>query len=146
MTLAFGLCAIYWIALEREDAYAGRRLNEKAGGNVPIHGVFIAAAVALGVIALERISGLADFNLTVSWTVLALAVFAISAATREKFYRYAGLAVFALALGRAFLHDALNLEGIQRVAAFGVLGIVLLVVAFGYIYFVGRLTKQDDAT
>ena len=89
---------------------------------------------------------LADFYLTVSWAVLAITVFAISAATREKFYRYAGLAVLTLALGRAFLHDALNLEGIQRVAAFGVLGIVLLVVAFGYIYAMGRFSKQDEPT
>ncbi len=143
MSIAFAACAIYWVALEREDAFAGRRLNERAG--MAVHGIFIAAAVVLGVIALERVPQFRDFYLTVSWTVLALVIFAVSAVTREKYYRYAGLAVFVLVLGRAFLHDALNLEGLQRVAAFGVLGVVLLIVAFGYIYAVGRLGKDEDA-
>lgn len=143
MSIAFGACALYWVALEREDAIAGRRLNDRAG--MAVHGIFIAAAVALGIVALERVPQFRDFYLTVSWTVLALVVFAVSAITREKYYRYAGLAVFALVLGRAFLHDALNLSGLQRVAAFGVLGVVLLIVAFGYIYTVGRIGKDEES-
>ena len=142
MSIAFGACAMYWIALEREDAFAGRRLNKRA--DVPIHGIFIGIAVVLGVIALERVPQFRDFYLTVSWTVLTLVIFGVSAITREKFYRYAGLAVFALVLGRAFLHDALNLDGLQRVAAFGVLGIVLLIVAFGYIYAVKTLRSDSE--
>jgi uncharacterized membrane protein len=142
MSIAFGACAMYWIALEREDAFAGRRLTKHA--DIPIHGIFIGIAVVLGVIALERVPQFRDFYLTVSWTVLALVIFGISAITREKFYRYAGLAVFALVLGRAFLHDALNLDGLQRVAAFGVLGIVLLIVAFGYIHAVKRFRSDEE--
>ena len=142
MSIAFAACAAYWVALERLDAFAGRRLNERAG--MAIQGLFIGVAVVLGVIALERVPQFRDFYLTVSWTVLALVIFGVSAVTREKYYRYAGLIVFALVLGRAFLHDALNLEGLQRVAAFGVLGVVLLIVAFGYIYAVGRTGKDDE--
>ena len=72
------------------------------------------------------------FFLTVSWAVLALLVFAVGFALRERVYRWLGLAVLAGALGRVVLLDVWQLALVYRVVAFMALGIVLIVL--GYIY------------
>ena len=72
------------------------------------------------------------FFLTVSWAVLALAVFAAGFALRERMYRWLGLAVLAGAVGRVVLLDVWQLGLVYRVLAFMALGVVLIVL--GYIY------------
>lgn len=72
------------------------------------------------------------FFLTVSWAVLALAVFAAGFALRERMYRWLGLAVLAGAVGRVVLLDVWQLALVYRVLAFMALGVVLIVL--GYIY------------
>jgi hypothetical protein len=72
------------------------------------------------------------FFLTVSWAVLALAVFAAGFALRERMYRWLGLAVLAGALARVVFLDVWQLALAYRVLAFMALGVVLIVL--GYIY------------
>jgi hypothetical protein len=72
------------------------------------------------------------FFLTVSWALLALAVFAAGFALRERMYRWLGLAVLAGAIGRVVLLDVWQLALVYRVLAFMALGVVLIVL--GYIY------------
>jgi hypothetical protein len=72
------------------------------------------------------------FFLTVSWAVLALAVFAAGFALRERMYRWLGLAVLAGAVGRVVFLDVWQLALVYRVLAFMALGVVLIVL--GYIY------------
>ncbi|PWU13096.1 MAG: hypothetical protein C5B50_20045 [Verrucomicrobia bacterium] len=77
----------------------------------------------------EQASG---FYLTASWSVLALVLFAIGIALRERIYRWLGLGILACALGRVVVFDVWRLEMIYRVLSFMALGIVLLVLGFIY--------------
>ena len=70
--------------------------------------------------------------LTVSWSVLALALFGYGIGMRERIYRWVGLGVLAGALGRVVLVDVWKQETIYRVLTFTALGVVLLVVGFIY--------------
>ena len=72
------------------------------------------------------------FFLTASWAVLALVVFAMGFALRERVYRWLGLAVLAGALGRVVVLDVWQLALAYRVLSFMALGIALIVL--GYIY------------
>ncbi|MBM3830276.1 MAG: DUF2339 domain-containing protein [Verrucomicrobia bacterium] len=72
------------------------------------------------------------FFLTVSWAGLALVVFAVGFALRERMYRWLGLAVLAGAVGRVVLLDVWQIGLMYRVLAFMALGVVLIVL--GYIY------------
>ncbi|HVV02317.1 MAG TPA: DUF2339 domain-containing protein, partial [Verrucomicrobiae bacterium] len=70
--------------------------------------------------------------LTVSWSGLALVLFACGIRLRERFYRWAGLVILGCAMGRVLIVDVWKLDVIYRVLSFMALGIVL--VALGFIY------------
>ncbi len=72
------------------------------------------------------------FYLTVSWSVLALVLFAGGVVLRERMYRWLGLGVIAAALGRVVIFDVWKQETIYRVLTFTALGVVLIVVSFIY--------------
>ncbi len=72
------------------------------------------------------------FYLTAGWSGLALALFIVGMAFRERVYRWLGLAVLACAMGRVVFSDVWKLEPIYRVLSFMALGIVLLVLGFIY--------------
>lgn len=122
--------ALFWIVCERLYAWATSHFDIK--GKLSPVPYFVTLATILLVLLLERVPRLSDYYLTVGWTLLAGALFALALALHQKHYRYAGLIVFLLALGRAFVVDMRDLEGLYRVGAFAVLGTVLLVVGLGY--------------
>jgi hypothetical protein len=72
------------------------------------------------------------FYMTASWSALALVLFAAGIAVRERVYRWLGLAVLALALGRIFVIDVWKLETLFRILSFMALGVALLLL--GYVY------------
>ena len=72
------------------------------------------------------------FYLTVAWGFLALLMFNAGLLLRERVYRWAGLALLGLALGRVIVFDVWKLETIYRIFSFMGLGIVLLVLGFIY--------------
>jgi uncharacterized membrane protein len=78
---------------------------------------------------LEIASG---FYLTASWSALALAFFTAGIVLRERVYRWLGLGVLALALGRVVVFDVWKLETLYRILSFMALGVVLLVLGFIY--------------
>lgn len=126
----FVTCAVFWVACERLAQLAKEPRIQDAAQVVT--GLCSAAAALLLVLMLHRIPQLATYYLTISWTVLAFTLFGVSLLLKQKHYRHAGLAIFFLAIGRAAVYDTQNLGGFQRVAAFAVLGVVLLIVGFGY--------------
>jgi hypothetical protein len=72
------------------------------------------------------------FYLTVAWGFLALLLFNAGFLLRERVYRWAGLALLGLGLGRVVLFDVWKLETVYRIFSFMGLGIVLLVLGFIY--------------
>lgn len=88
----------FWLVCERLYRFASTKFEFRLGMSPA--GVFVGLAGALLVIMLERIPMLSEFYLTVSWPVLALALFGLSLGFHEKVYRYAGLLILLLASAR----------------------------------------------
>ena len=119
---SYVVCALFWVLCERLAFKANVPLIRDSAE--VIHGLLVGATSLLLVIMLQRTPHLHNY-VTISWTVLAFALFGVSLALGQKYYRYAGLGIFALAIGRAFIVDTRNLEGFYKVGAFGVLGVIL---------------------
>jgi uncharacterized membrane protein len=73
-----------------------------------------------------------DFYLTAGWAVLALILFMAGMALRERMYRWVGLTILALALGRVAFVEVWKMETIYKVLSLMALGLVLLVLGFIY--------------
>ncbi len=95
--------------------------------------VFCCIPVLLILVLMERIPVLAAFYLTISWSLAAVLFMGVSLLTHQKHYRYCALAVFFIALARAFFIDTQTLAPVFRIAGVLVLGAMLLAVAYGYI-------------
>jgi hypothetical protein len=80
-------------------------------------------------------------QLTTSWTILALVVFAAGLTLRERIYRLGGFAILGLALGRLFLFDIWKFDSIYRIISFLVFGAALLALSFVYHRFSETLRK-----
>ncbi|MCC6794660.1 MAG: DUF2339 domain-containing protein [Candidatus Hydrogenedentes bacterium] len=125
----FVALAAYWIACERLIAKSSSGKSNQIID--PLCGLCVAAATLLLVIMIERVPTLSNYFLAIGWGALATVLFVVAKAASQRFYRYAGLAVFVLAIGRLF-YDARNLEGIYRPLAFIGLSIFMLIVSFGF--------------
>jgi hypothetical protein len=126
------LGAIIVLLIQRQLA---RRLPERYPLEPAIHN----AAMLIGGLSLwlflsrfvlDKANG--ELYLTASWSVLALALFAVGIALRERMYRWLGLGILACALGRIGIIDVWRLELVYRVLSFMAIGIVLLVLGFIY--------------
>jgi len=80
-------------------------------------------------------------SLTAAWPFLALGFFTAGFALRDRHYRFGGLALLGISVGRVFFVDVWGFEPIYRIISFIVLGIVLLVVGYGYNRFEERLRR-----
>ncbi|MEX2015516.1 MAG: DUF2339 domain-containing protein [Candidatus Hydrogenedentales bacterium] len=134
LLLGFLLPVAFWLACERVLAATEHRIPVPKG----VDGVFVAAAAFLLVLMLERIPALAEYYLTVSWSLLGMALFGLALLFHNRYYRYAGLIVLLLAAVRVVAVDTRELEPLPRVAAWAVLGAVLLLLGLGYVKAVAR--------
>ena len=132
--IAYAALILYWVFAERAAFITLARTQFKLReGHEPLAGFALTAVPALlGVLCIVRIDPIHDFYLTLSWTVWALALFGWALVTHQRWYRYMGLAVFGLSLGRAFLVDVWKLKGLYRAGGLLALATALLGVAYGY--------------
>ena len=126
-------CAGLWVIFERVSGLAVGRFTSGQTLYLSPSGIFVGVASALLVVMLSRVPQLSEFYLTISWSVLAVALFIISIPFGEKWYRYAGLAILLLASMRVVFIDTRALEPMPKVFAWGVLGLVLLALGYGYV-------------
>jgi hypothetical protein len=126
------LGAIIVLLIQRQLA---RRLPERYPLEPAVHN----AAMTIGGLSLwlflsrfvlDQANG--EHYLTASWSALALILFAVGIALRERMYRWLGLGILACALGRIGIIDVWRLELVYRVLSFMAIGIVLLVLGFIY--------------
>ncbi len=96
----------------------------------------IASLVAgIGVVSIEifrKNTDWANTAVTVFWAVSALALIIFGMKRRSAPYRYFGLILFAITTVKVLLIDSSELEGIERIAAFMVTGVLLLALSFAY--------------
>lgn len=160
LVVAFVLLAVFWIVAERLYVRLTPRFDETLDWVKLEYGwdlkrpetvlAPIGLATALLIVLLSRIPHLAHANLaliTISWFALAAGLFILSLPFRQRFYRYAGLAVIVLSLARLFLIDMKEQDPLLRVAAFAVVGAGLLCISIGYYKWMARarLGKRNNA-
>ena len=156
LVVAFALLAVFWIVAERLYVWSTPRFDETLDWVKLEYGwdlkrpknvlAFIALATALLIVLLSRIPHLAHANLaliTISWFALAAGLFVLSLVFRQRFYRYAGLAVIVLSLARLFLIDMKEQDPLLRVAAFAIVGAGLLCISVGYYKWMARTRAKD---
>lgn len=116
--LVLALCAAFafWllISIETQTYFAGRAYAEKRPADA----------------AHQRWLG--QMALSVLWAAYAAALAALGFVRRIAAMRWAALALFALTIVKAMLVDIAQLEQFYRIIVFFVLGILLLLVAWGY--------------
>lgn len=123
-----GAAVVFWALVEWGLRTRGTTKNQRE-----IAGLLALLVCGLLLRTLHQIDALANFYLTVAWTLAAVAMMAAGALAGQAFYRYGALATFGIVILRAGLWDTRNLDLVARVISFMLLGIVLLVVAYGYV-------------
>lgn len=80
----------------------------------------------------EHLRWLGQMALSVLWAAYAAALAAVGFVRRSASLRWASLALFALTIVKAMLVDIAGLQQLYRIIVFFVLGVLLLLVAWGY--------------
>lgn len=78
------------------------------------------------------------YTYSVTWLLTGLLILGWGVLRQNPLFRYASLAVLLLAVGKVFLYDASQLEGLYRVASFLGLGLCLIGLSWFYSRFVFR--------
>ncbi|HET6978340.1 MAG TPA: DUF2339 domain-containing protein [Pyrinomonadaceae bacterium] len=116
--IVIGLCAAvaFWllISIETHTFFVARALAEKTAADA------------------DHQRWLGQMALSVLWSGYAAALAALGFVRRIASVRWAALALFALTVIKAMLVDIAQLQQIYRIIVFFVLGILLLLVAWGY--------------
>ncbi len=92
---------------------------------------------------LSRTTDLEIYTYSVVWIVLGIVLLFAGILSSNKMLRYSSLGVMFLAIGKVFLYDASELEGLYRVLSFFGLGISLIGLSYFYTRFVFR--KKEDS-
>ena len=146
LVAGFVAMAAYWFAVERVIGFASPEQRKKFA--VAPEPIAVSFMVVTLLVLLERIPQISSLYLIVSWTLLAVLLFGISLPLTQKYYRYAGLAVFGLSVLRALalVIGSKDLDTIYKILATGVLGVALLGVSYGYNIAVERLRPDAPDT
>ena len=142
--------SVYWpnfvaVLVWMAEQQIARRQVERYPVPVMAHNLAMAGAgVALWILisrwVVER-GFTGCFYLTASWSLFAFAIIAAGAVLRERIYRWLGLAVIGLAVGRVVIFDVWKLETIYRIVSLFVLSLVLLTLGFIYNKYQERLRQ-----
>jgi uncharacterized membrane protein len=116
--IVIGLCAAlaFWllISIETQTFFVARAVAQKTAEDA------------------EHQQWLGQMALSVLWAAYAAALAALGFVRRIASVRWAALALFALTVIKAMLVDIAQLQQIYRIIVFFVLGILLLLLAWGY--------------
>jgi hypothetical protein len=128
------------IAVQQQVA---RRIPDRFSRVADLHSpMMVVPAVALVYFLTSWVQqGDSGFLLTATWAGLAFFVFVLGFVLHERVYRWTGLGVLALALGRVVLVDVWKLDVLGRTISFLVLGLVLVALGFVYNRFQERLRE-----
>ena len=138
--LCIGLLALLFTRLRGDRD--SRPLGVGAGiGALALQFLFL--TFELGTALHRFLPGMRAGGLTLLWALYALALLLAGLRRRVRGLRYAGLALFAVVVGKIFFADLEGLGPIYRIVAFIVLGIVLFLAAL--LYLRNRARFQQDS-
>ncbi len=114
--------------------------------SVDTYGYFHALADSqLGGEEAERMRWLGQVALSALWSVYALGVLAVGFVRRVPTVRWTALFIFAMTIGKVFLHDMAGLKEIYRILAFFILAILLGLAGWAYQRIqVDRQTRESN--
>ncbi len=117
------LLSFVWITLMIRQGFQGSYLDSFVAGNAEV------------------------YSYSVAWLLFGIGLLAAGIVTRDQSLRYASLGVTLLAVGKVFLYDTAELEGLYRVFSFFGLGFSLLGLSYVYTRFVfgGKEHLGSDA-
>ena len=153
---AYVLLALYWIAAERvtarfAPAMAMYQKTTAIHSRIPlranhISAIFIALLGGLLLTMFYQLPYLLNANrtlITMGWFALSVGLILLSLVFHEKYYRYCGLIIIVLSIGRVFLIDMRQQDALLRIAAFTLLGVGLLPISYGYHRWMKRLRNRN---
>lgn len=116
IVIGLGAAVAFWllISIETQTFFVGRALAQRTSEDA------------------EHQRWLGQMALSVLWAGYATALAALGFVRRIASVRWAALALFAFTIVKAMLIDIAQLQQIYRIIVFAVLGILLLLVAWGY--------------
>lgn len=133
-TLDFGLCigllSLFFARLRGDQKSRSVAL---ASGIASLALLFLFLTFELSTALQRFLPGMRAGGLTLLWAVYALALLLAGLRWTLRGLRFAGLALFAVVVGKVFLVDLSGLESIYRIVAFLILGIVLFLAALLYL-------------
>jgi uncharacterized membrane protein len=86
-----------------------------------------------------------DLSYTLGWAVFSMCLLAVGVALRSRAARITSIALLAITVLKAFLHDLPSLGGLYRVASFALLAVSLAIVAVALQKFVLKTPEDEDA-
>lgn len=96
-------------------------------------------------VRLERMPA-RDVTASVAWGLYALALLLLGTWRRTSSLRWTSLGLFFLTIGKVFLYDLGQLEGLYRVGSLAGLALSLIAVSLLYQRFVFREVREEDST
>ena len=96
------------------------------------------ASLLLAILLFYEVSG---GMLTMAWAVEALALLGAGFPLRDRLQRLSGLALFLICVLKLFLYDLRELETVNRILSFIVLGLILVGVSWMYTRFRDRIQR-----
>ena len=128
--LCIGLLAMLFSRFRRDSASRSLAVSSGVASLVLLF-LFLSFEVNT---ALHRfLPGMRAGGLTLLWALYALALLLAGLRFSVRGFRYAGLALFAVAVAKVFFLDLAGLDPIYRIFAFIVLGVVLFLAALLYL-------------
>lgn len=105
--------------------------------------LFIYVSLELNSLLYWKLREFQSGGISVLWALFAIAYIAGGIWRNVRPLRYIGLILFALILGKVFLHDLSGMLIVYRVIAFMVVGITLLLGSFAYMRANKKFTQQE---
>jgi len=131
--------AIWLLFLRRPHA----RRHAAAFGWAGLALLFIYASLELNTYLDWRLPAFRAAGISILWSVFAVGFTAGGIWKDLPGLRYTGLALFGVVAGKVFLVDLKHLLMVYRVIAFLIVGVVLLLGAFSYMYASGKFLKSN---
>lgn len=122
--------ALAWQQWRRIDAVRGWAL---AAGYTAMGLLFIHLTFETGTFFGRYLPEFRGGAVSVCWALYAFALILAGLRWQVRTLRYLGLGLFVVVVAKVFLSDLDHLQSMYRIAAFGVLGVVLLLAAFVYL-------------
>lgn len=128
--LCIGLLGLFFARLRGDQDSRSLAVSSGVGALVLL---FLFLSFELHTALHRFVPGLRAGGLTLLWALYALGLLLAGLRASVRGLRYAGLALFAVVVGKIFLVDLAGLESVYRILAFIVLGILLFLAALLYL-------------